>query len=102
MLLHTVFQLSQSPWLPKAHISNFLNRKRALSLEGLDRVLASQKLSIEHILPLDLNANAHATPTPAENSDPIEIIPVVSPSAAIDAARTPPAAIIETIQVSAS
>src|SRR5271154_4025494 len=101
MLLHTVFQLSQSPWLPKAHISNFLNRKRSLSLEGLDRVLASQKLSIEHILPLDLNAHASSTPSPVENSDPIEIVPVVSPSAAMDDALIPPSSIIETVQVSA-
>jgi hypothetical protein len=85
----------------QAHISNFLNRKRALSLEGLDRVLASQKLSVEHILPLDLNASAFA-PTPIENSEPIESIPVVSPSAAMDDARILPASIIETIQVSAS
>ena len=38
----------------QAHISNFLNRKRSLSLDGLDRVLASQNLSIEQILPLEI------------------------------------------------
>jgi hypothetical protein len=100
MHLHALFKLSQSPRLPKAHISNFLNRKRSLSLEGLDRVLASQNLTIDQLLPLDLDAAQSPLPVPA--SDPTEIVPVVSPSAAMDDARVSPAAIIETIEVSAS
>ena len=98
MPFHALLKLRQPPRLPKAHISNFLNHKRSLSLEGLDRVLASQHLDIEHILPLDLTAAAAPIPT----SDPIEIVPVVSPSAAMDEPRISPSAIIETIQVSAS
>ncbi|HWW97931.1 MAG TPA: hypothetical protein VNY74_09540, partial [Edaphobacter sp.] len=62
-----------------------------------DRVLAAQNLTVDQILPLDLTAAA-AT----QSCDPIEIVPVVSPSAAMDEARISPAAIIETIQVSAS
>ena len=93
-------RLAQQAGFQQAHISNFLNRKRALSLEGLDRVLASQNLTIDQILPVDLNA-ARA-PLPTHPSDPTEIVPVVSPSAAMDQARIPPSAIIETIQVSAS
>jgi Cro/C1-type HTH DNA-binding domain len=91
-------RLAQQAGFQQAHISNFLNRKRALSLEGLDRVLASQNLTIDQILPLDLAAAQSPIPT----SDPIEIVPVVSPSAAMDEARISPSAIIETIQVSAS
>jgi transcriptional regulator with XRE-family HTH domain len=91
-------RLAQQAGFQQAHISNFLNRKRSLSLEGLDRVLASQNLTIDQILPLDLTA----AQSPIQTSDPIEIIPVVSPSAAMDEARISPAAIIETIQVSAS
>jgi transcriptional regulator with XRE-family HTH domain len=90
-------RLAQQAGFQQAHISNFLNRKRSLSLEGLDRVLAAQNLTIDQILPLDLAAAA-----PIQSSDPIEIIPVVSPSAAMDEARISPASIIETIQVSAS
>jgi hypothetical protein len=78
----------------KAHMSNFLNRKRSLSLEGLDRVLASQSLTIDQILPLGLNAN---TPSPA--SEPVEVIPVVSASVAMDETRIHPSDVIETIQV---
>jgi hypothetical protein len=81
----------------QAHISNFLNRKRALSLEGLDRVLAAQNLTIDQILPLELTAAAQVTP-----SDPTEVVPVVSASAAMDDPRISTSAIIETIHVSAS
>jgi hypothetical protein len=95
-------RLAQQAGFQQAHISNFLNKKRSLSLEGLDRVLTSQKLSIEHILPLALDAHAYSTPTTVENSDPIEIVPVVSPSAAMDDALISPSSIIETVQVSAS
>jgi transcriptional regulator with XRE-family HTH domain len=91
-------RLAQQAGFQPAHISNFLNRKRSLSLEGLDRVLAAQNLSIDQILPLDLHAAAAQIPA----ADPIEVVPVVSPSAAMDEARIPPASIIETIQVSAS
>src|ERR1700722_7655606 len=81
-------RLAQQAGFQGAHISNFLNRKRALSLEGLDRVLASQNLAIDQILPLELQAlHAEQSPLPAQPSDPIEIVPVVSPSAAMDEAR---------------
>lgn len=93
-------RLAQQAGFQQAHISNFLNRKRALSLEGLDRVLAAQSLTIDQILPIDLAAAA--PPVQPTSSDPTEVIPVVSASAAMDDARIPPSAIIETIQVSAS
>ena len=100
MLIHASLNLRQSARLSKAHISNFLNRKRALSLEGLDRVLASQNLTIDQILPLELTALTAAAAPPV--SDPIEVVPVVSASVAMDDARVLPSAIIETVQVSAS
>jgi hypothetical protein len=90
-------RLARQAGFQPAHVSNFLNRKRSLSLEGLDRVLASQNLAIDQLLPLDLTAAAVIPP-----SDPIEAVPVVSPSTAMDQARVSSAAIIETIQVSAS
>lgn len=91
-------RLAQQAGFQQAHISNFLNRKRSLSLEGLDRVLAAQDLTIEQVLPLDLTAAA----TPIPTCDPIEVVPVVSPSVAMEEARISPSSIIETIQVSAS
>jgi hypothetical protein len=90
-------RLAHQAGFQQAHISNFLNRKRALSLEGLDRVLESQNLTIEQILPLELAAAA-----PQQTTNPIEVVPVVSASVAMDDARVPPSAVIETVQVSAS
>jgi len=48
----------------QAHISNFLNRKRGLSLEGMDRVLKVQHLSVLDLLdPAEINkARQHLAP----------------------------------------
>jgi len=92
-------RLAQQAGFQQAHISNFLNRKRALSLEGLDRVLASQNLTIDQILPVDLAAAA----SPAVQShEPTDIVAVVSSSVAMDEPRVAESAVIETVQVSAS
>src|SRR5271156_26638 len=72
-------RLARQAGFQQAHISNFLNRKRALSLEGLDRVLASQSISIDQLLPLEIQATHSPQP---QTSDPTETIPVVSPSTA--------------------
>jgi len=92
-------RVAQQAGFQPAHVSNFLNRRRSLSLEGLDRVLASQNITIDQLLPLDLTAAQSVT---VQASDPTEIVPLVSPSAAMDEARILPSSIIETIQVSAS
>lgn len=42
--------LAKQTGFEQAYISNFLNRKRSLSLEGMDRVLAAQNLSILDLL----------------------------------------------------
>ena len=90
-------QLAREVGFKQAHVSNFLNRKRALSLEGLDRVLASQNLTVEQVLPLELIAVAAKVA-----GDTVEVVPVVSASVAMDDARIPASAVIETIQVSAT
>jgi hypothetical protein len=47
----------------QAHISNFLNRKRGLSLEGMDRVLKVQHLSVLDLLdPTEINKRASILP----------------------------------------
>lgn len=97
--LLTGTRLAQQTNFQQAHISNFLNRKRALSLEGLDRVLASQNLSIDQILPLELTA---VTAAAAASTESTEQIPVVSSSTVVEQARISASAIIETIHVSTS
>jgi Peptidase S24-like len=47
----------------QAHISNFLNRKRGLSLDGMDRVLKVQHLSVLDLLdPAEINRRATILP----------------------------------------
>lgn len=88
-------RLAQQTGFQQAHISNFLNRKRALSLEGLDRVLAAQNITIDQILPLDISSSSVAPST-----DPSESVPVVSSSTAMADPRVSASAVIEVIQVS--
>jgi len=51
----------------QAHISNFLNRKRGLSLEGMDKVLKVQHLSVLDLLdPAEVNKRASILPPPTD------------------------------------
>ena len=55
----TGLHLAQQTGFKQAHISNFLNRKRGLSLEGMDKVLAVQHLSVLDLLdPAEVNKRA--------------------------------------------
>ena len=94
-------RLAQQTGFRQAHISNFLNRKRSLSLEGLDRVLDAQRLTVDQILPLALNAHAAPRTNPQEE-DSFEAVPLVSPSVAMEHTRIAPAAILESLPISAA
>jgi len=89
--------LARQAGFRQAHISNFLNGKRSLSLDGLDRVLAAQNLTVDRLMPLELSAASCPSAT-----DAIEAIPLVSPSTAMDEAQVQAGSVIETIHVSAS
>ena len=59
----TGLRLAQQTGFKQAHISNFLNRKRGLSLEGMDAVLAVQHLSVLDLLdPSEINKRASVLP----------------------------------------
>lgn len=96
-------RLAQQTGFRQAHISNFLNRRRGLSLDGLDRVLAAQDLTIQEILPnyaqnsaVDLTASA----APRGSSlGGVESIPLVPASAAMNRAVIPPRLVLEEIPV---
>jgi len=81
----------------QAHISNFLNGKRSLSLEGLDRVLAAQGLTVDQLMPLDLAAAAE----PAQAGE-MEAVPVVTAATAMTEPVVRPGAVIEMVQVPAA
>ena len=59
----TGLHLAQQTGFKQAHISNFLNRKRGLSLEGMDKVLSVQHLSALDLLdPAEVNKRASILP----------------------------------------
>ena len=59
----TGLKLAQQTGFKQAHISNFLNRKRGLSLEGMDKVLQVQHLSVLDLLdPTEVNKRASVLP----------------------------------------
>ena len=90
-------RLAQQTGFRQAHISNFLNRKRSLSLDGLDRVLASQSLTVDQILPVNLSAQATVV-----TGEPTELVPLVSPSVAMSEPRISSSAIIEAVQIASA
>jgi len=80
----TGLRLAQQTGFKQAHISNFLNRKRNLSLEGMDKLLSVQRLSVLDLLdPEEINKRASILP-PSE--DAFENVVVVD---ATIAAREP-------------
>jgi hypothetical protein len=59
----TGLHLAQQTGFKQAHISNFLNRKRGLSFEGIDKVLSVQHLSVFDLLdPAAINQHASILP----------------------------------------
>jgi len=56
-------RLAEQTGFQQAHISNFLNRKRGLSVEGMDKVLSVQHLSVLDLLdPSEVNKRASILP----------------------------------------
>jgi len=59
----TGLRLAEQTGFRQAHISNFLNRKRSLSLPGMDRVLNVQRLSVLDLLdPEEVNKRSSILP----------------------------------------
>src|SRR5579864_7538805 len=77
----TGLRLAQQTGFKQAHISNFLNRKRGLSLEGMDKVLNVQHLSVLDLLdPTEINKRASITPPSEDEFE--NVLLVESPIAA--------------------
>jgi hypothetical protein len=76
----TGLRLAQQTGFKQAHISNFLNRKRGLSLEGMDIVLTVQHLSVLDLLdPAEVNKRATILPP---SGDEFENVLLTDPTAA--------------------
>jgi len=83
----TGLKLAQQTGFKQAHISNFLNRKRGLSLDGMDKVLNVQHLSVLDLLdPAEINKRASILPPTEDDFE--NVLLVEGPVAAGDALVT--------------
>lgn len=89
--------LARATGFQQAHISNFLNRKRSLSLDGLDRVLAAQQISILDLLPAD--DLPQPSPRGRASSSLTHSVAVVTHTAAASSPRIQPSEIVDSIEV---
>lgn len=63
----TGMSLAEKTGFRQAHISNFLNRRRGLSLHAMDRVLTAEELSILDLIPADKINQRASIPPPRED-----------------------------------
>jgi hypothetical protein len=86
--------LARQTGLRQSHLSNFIRRKRQLSLSALDRVLAAQSLSVEDLLPE--SSRTEAEPPTAED---FSIVPLVSAATALHSPVVNQRSILELIHL---
>jgi len=91
--------LARQTGLQPSHISNFLHRKRKLSLAAVDRILAAQTLSLEDLLPARPSRVAEAEPGFLRSR--IDSVPLVSQAIAANAPGVPLNSTAEMIQIPA-
>src|SRR5690348_6846246 len=71
----TGLRLAEQTGFRQAHISNFLNRKRSLSLDGMDKVLSVQRLSVLDLLdPAEINKRASIPPPSNDEFENIFVV----------------------------
>jgi len=71
----TGLRLAEQTGFKQAHISNFLNRKRGLSLEGMDKVLNVQHLSVLDLIdPHEVNKRASILPPPDDEFENVLLV----------------------------
>ena len=86
--------------LKPSHISNFLHRRRRLSLDALDRVLEALSLTIYDLMPAQLAGRAPSTRLSTDET--LYRVPLVSPATAIDSPIITLAATLALVPVPAS
>jgi hypothetical protein len=84
--------LARQTGLAQAHISNFLHRRRRLSLPALDRLLRAQAIGVE-----DLSPAAVSSLEAVEGS--MDIVPIVSQIVAMSSPIVAPRAVLGSVQV---
>jgi hypothetical protein len=86
--------LARQTGLAQAHISNFLHRRRRLSLTALDRILLAQALCVED---LALTGNSVLRPAEGSQRESMDVVPIVTQTVAMTAPTIPRRAATDTI-----
>lgn len=88
--------LASRTGLAQAHISNFLHRRRRLSLTALDRILEAHALSVEE---LALTGPQSRPRSQRSGLEPRDIVPIVSQASAMNAPHILPQAVLGGLQL---
>lgn len=88
--------LARQTGFQPSHISNFLRRRRTLSLGALDRLLAAQLLTVHDLLALDETAPLSRESLDAGRST---LVPVITSTAAIHDPAPPASATLDRLQL---
>lgn len=71
----TGLSLAKKTGFQQAHISNFLNKKRGLSIEGMDRVLKVENLSVVDLIdPHEVNQRASIQPPSGDEFENVLLV----------------------------
>ena len=93
----SVSLLTRQTRLTQSHLSNFLHGKRGLSPKAIDRILASQKIEAEDLLPGSRHGiqltEVERTFVPIVSHGTALFEPVIYPSAILEMMPLPPAAL---------
>ena len=88
--------LARRTRLAQAHISNFLHRRRRLSLPALDKVLEAQSLSVEDLFPV---TDSDFLPADRPTPESVDVVPIVSQAVAMNAPAIARKAVTDTLQL---
>jgi SOS-response transcriptional repressor LexA len=71
----TGLRVAEQTGFKQAHISNFLNRKRQMSIDGLDSVLSTQHISVLDLLdPKEINKRASILPPSEDDFENVLVV----------------------------
>lgn len=88
--------LARQTGLAQAHISNFLHRRRRLSLPALDRILQAQALSVEELSSAPIS---DLSPPEGNHRQFMDIVPIASQRTAMNAPLISARNAIDTMQL---
>jgi transcriptional regulator with XRE-family HTH domain len=95
----TGMELARQTGFQQAHISNFLNRKRGLSLDAMDAILKTTQISLLELIPTPAAKSSRARKPGSECDDYVSIAVIQEPEST--ATNVPNSGVREVLKVAA-